>query len=191
MSNTLCATAFHEASHAVVAQRLGLPVHSVSVRSLSSEKGRPLEGATRICWDLLLGKREDLQLCRDAMTAAYAGIAWEAFARGRTFDEVYPDCPSDSEAVADIRRRFNERGAFPTDEDSRQTSKNARDGACVMVAEHRNDIERLAWFLCFKRDLSETQISVWFGRAGIARATLACFGRTVCQFERCLGKKDN
>jgi hypothetical protein len=191
MGNALCATAFHEASHVVVAQRLGLPVHSVSVRSLSSERGRPLEGATRICWDLLLGKREDLQLCRDAMTAAYAGIAWEAFARGRTFDEVYPDCPSDSEAVGDIRRRFNERGAFPTDEDSRQTSKNARDSACVMVAEHRNDIERLAWFLCFKRELFETQISVWFGRAEIARATLAYFGRTVRQFERCLGKQDN
>ncbi|HEX9274494.1 MAG TPA: hypothetical protein VGA01_20030 [Candidatus Binatia bacterium] len=125
------------------------------------------------------------------MTAAYAGIAWESLASGRTFDEVFPDCPSDSDAVADIRRRFNERSAFPTDEDSRQTSTNARDGACAMVVEHKNDIERFAWFLCFKRDLSETQIDSWFGRAGITRAALAFFGRTGCQFERFLGTKEN
>ena len=188
MSDGLCATAFHEASHVVVAKRLGLPVHSVSIKPASSEHGRPLEGGTLVRWDLLLGKREDLQLCQQAMTAAYAGIAWESMVSGRKFNEVYSECPSDSEVVAVIRNRFNERGAFPTVDDSRQVSTNASDEACAMVRSNCIEIKRFAWFLCWKGELSEEhKVDYWFGRAKLIRVGLACIGRIICQFRRSQG----
>jgi integrase len=138
-------------------------------------------------WNLLLGKREDRQLCNDAMTAAYAGMAWESFFSSRTLGEVYGDFPSDSDAVADIRRFFEERGAFPTDEESRQVSRKACDDARVMVAENKKNIRSFGWFLCSKGELSKAQIDRWFERAMITRWALGCLGRAVCHFEHLQG----
>ena len=145
----------------VTAHALGLPIERVSIEGASTEDGRDLEGHTLVRWDLLLGQRDDMELCRDAMTTAYAGMAWECISSGGSFNDVYETLPTDSGAVAWIRKCFIERGTLDFAR-SREVSLAACNRAFEMVAQGQDEIRDFAERLVVKKFANGRDIDDWY-----------------------------
>lgn len=147
----------HKSAHAVVAARLGLPVHKTSIRP----GDEPL-GCDEICdWESLLERTMDASSCENLFAIAFAGAAMEMqLEPDRHIEEILIEFSEDSDTVMLIRKHLAVVKAPSAD----QTEKDGLELAVRLVKEETSRIERLAHFLLEKVSLTESEILDWFNR---------------------------
>ncbi len=153
--------AMHEAAHAVVAMRLGLPVRYVSIEQYQSEEGDCLDGRTCCEWEALHDTIDNRTLCTRAFASAYAGAWLDAIVSGTSFTDSLNKLPSDGRAVKRVQERLMswEGVTFP---DTKEVSLDGAELARTTVQQEMSSIERFAKMLVTKRSLNEEELKAWF-----------------------------
>jgi hypothetical protein len=113
-------TAEHEAAHAIVALRLGLPVQEIALFETGEHKGGV------VChWKQARGSRPDSELVIAACAVAYAGAAVELKykQKGKDLQDVLNALPSDMERLKECRTTAIEWGTAQTERDTDQFTR--------------------------------------------------------------------
>lgn len=152
----------HEAAHAVVTWRLGVPVHKITI---SADGGHDsLQGHTICDWEGLHGTKDDFELCKTGFAIAYAGIALEMQTTGADYYEISNALPTDLNEVAATRRRLIEWQPLSPEADRREVSKGGYNLAHSLVTREMSRIERLAQALLIQRVFEGDAIQEWFAK---------------------------
>ncbi len=148
----------HEAAHAVVAWRLGIPVR----RLFLNDEGE-LRGGTICDWESLRSTLPNREVCIRGFAVAYAGALHDVrMEEDRDFNEIFNALPTDQDAAADVRAKLVEWEKISSID---STDKEALEGcqrADSLVGEQLNRIERLGKHLLSVREMAEPAIRDWF-----------------------------
>lgn len=151
-------TAKHEAAHAVVAWRLGIPV-----RRLFLNDDGELRGGTVCDWESLRGTLSDREVCIRGFAVAYAGALHDVrMEKDGEFNEIFNALPADHDAVVDVRAKFVEWGKIPSTDRTDKESSEGYQRADSLVGEELDRIERLGKHLLSVLEMEEPAIRDWF-----------------------------
>jgi hypothetical protein len=148
----------HEAAHAVVAWRLGMPI-----RRLFLNDDGELRGGTICDWESLRGTLPDREVCIRGFAVAYAGALHDVrMEEDRDFDEIFNALPTDHDAAADVRAKLAEWEKVPSNDRTEKESSKGYQLADSLVGEELDRIERLGRHLISVREMAEPAIRDWF-----------------------------
>lgn len=156
VSNLHAAT--HEAAHAVIAWRMGIPV-----RRLFLSGDGELWGGTICDWESLRGSLPNREVCVRGFAVAYAGALHDVrMVKDGDFDEIFNSLPTDNSAAADVRAKLVEWERIPpTDRTDIESSEGYR-RADSLVGKEFDRIDRLGKHLLSVREMAEQAIQDWF-----------------------------
>jgi len=148
----------HEAAHAVVAWRLGIPV-----RRLFLNDDGELRGSTICDWESLRSTLTNREVCVRGFAVAYAGALHDVrMEEDGDFNEIFNTLPTDNDAAADVRAKLVEWEKIPSTDRTDQESLEGYQRADSLVGEQLDRIERLGKHLLIVREMAEPAIRDWF-----------------------------
>jgi hypothetical protein len=155
-------TAEHEAAHAIVALRLGLPVERIALSDTGEHKGGV------VCpWRHARGSRGDGELVTDACAVAYAGAVVDLKYRqkGKELQDVLNAIPTDTNRLKESRNTAIEWGIAKTERDTAQFTSAGFELAFRLVPESWPLIIDLAEMLMESNEIDGDTLRNWYHAA--------------------------